>query len=341
MRGNSHARCEAGEKTEITSNSYLSLSWRPSDLEQRSGRIIRQGNKYKEVDIFRYVKKNTFDSYNWQIIETKQRFTSQIMTSKSPARTMEEADEMTMSYAEIKALTTGNPLIKEKMDLDLEVSRLTLLKSSFMSQKYTLEDQIRRFLPKRIQEATDKIQKMKSDVAQVQATAPTEKIKFQPMELEGRIYTEKKDAGSAILEICKSRTSAAETQIGSYRGFTMHLWFESFAKEWQIILENRLRYSVSLGTDILGNIQRIDNAMDSIETKLNATKLELNTIQERLETTKVEVQKTFPQEEELQTKSARLQELNSLLNMDEKDNAILDDSAAEVEAEKQVYALAR
>lgn len=328
-------------QTRLVALHDLDCPWRPSDLEQRSGRIIRQGNQYPEVDIFRYVKKNTFDSYNWQIIETKQRFTSQIMTSKSPARTMEEADEMTMSYAEIKALTTGNPLIKEKMDLDLEVSRLTLLKSSFMSQKYALEDQIHRFLPKRIQEATDKIHNMEADIAQVQATAPTEKIKFQPMELEGKIYTEKKAAGSAILEICKSRTTTEEKTLGSYRGFTMSLWFESFAKEWQIVLQNHLRYAVSLGTDLLGNIQRIDNAMDSIETKLNATKLELSTLQEQLETAKMEVQKAFPQDEELQTKCARLQELNSLLNMDERDDTILDDSGTEVEAEKQVYALAR
>lgn len=328
-------------QTRLAALHDLDCPWRPSDLEQRSGRIIRQGNQYPEVDIFRYVKKNTFDSYNWQIIETKQRFTSQIMTSKSPARTMEEADEMTMSYAEIKALTTGNPLIKEKMDLDLEVSRLTLLKSSFMSQKYALEDQIHRFLPKRIQEATDKIQNMEADVAQVQATAPTGKIKFQPMELEGKIYTDKKAAGSAIFEICNNRTSTEEKPLGSYRGFTMSLWFESFAKEWQIVLQNHLRYAVSLGTDLLGNIQRIDNAMDSIETKLNATKLELSTLQERLEAAKVEVQKAFPQEEELQTKSARLQELNSLLNMDEKDDAILDDCEAEISVEKQQYSLER
>lgn len=214
VRGNSHARCEAGEKVENGADApfrpYLSLSWRPSDLEQRSGRIIRQGNLNDQVDICRYVTKETFDSYNWQIIETKQRFISQIMVSKVPSRTMEEADEMTMSYAEIKALTTGNPLIKEKMDLDVAVSRLTLLRSSFLSQKYNLENKLHRYFPAEIQRLEQKIQNLTDDLQQVKATATAEPGTLSPMEDDGITYTEKKPAGTAILAACERKTMVEE-----------------------------------------------------------------------------------------------------------------------------------
>ena len=310
--------------------------WRPSDLEQRSGRIIRQGNTYEEVDIYRYVTKDTFDAFLWQIVETKQRFISQIMTEKSPARTMEDTDESTLSYAEIKALATGNPLIKEKMDLDVTVSRLTLLKSSFMSQKYSLEDQIYRHFPQKIQELEQRIRGFTSDMEQVKSTVMSEPGKLSPMEIEGTVYTEKKDAGAAILAACKAKTSPENVLLGSYRGFEMDLSFETFYKEFQITFRREHIYVVSLGSDSLGNLQRIDNALDGIENRLNTARLQLETTRQELETAKEEVQKPFPQEQELQEKSARLQELNSLLNMDQRDDTILDEETEEETVEKEM-----
>ena len=306
---------------------YLSLSWRPSDLEQRNGRIIRQGNTYEEVDIYRYVTKNTFDGYSWQLIETKQRFTSQIMTSKSPVRSIEEAEELSLSYAEIKALTAGNPLIKEKMDLDVTVSRLTLLKSSFMSQKYSLEDQILRHFPQQIQELEQRIHGLTQDTEQTKTTVCSEPGKLSPMEIEGKVYTEKKDAGAAILAACKAKTSPEDTPLGSYRGFDMELAFDTFHKEFYLVLRRERSYKVTLGDDSLGNLLRIDNALEGIENCLNSARMELETVYNELNTAKEEVQKPFPREQELQEKSARLQELNSLLNMDEKDDTILDDDS--------------
>ena len=310
--------------------------WRPSDLEQRSGRIIRQGNTYKEVDIYRYVTKDTFDAFLWQIVETKQRFISQIMTEKSPVRTMEDSDESTLSYAEIKALATGNPLIKEKMDLDVTVSRLTLLKSSFMNQKYSLEDQIHRHFPRQIRELEQCIQGFTSDLAQVNATAVSEPGKFSPMEIEGKVYTEKKDAGAAILAACEAKSSLEDAPLGNYRGFEMDLSFETFCKEFQITLRRERSYVVSLGSDPLGNLQRIDNALEGIGDRLNTARLQLETTKQELETAKGEVQKPFPQEQEFQEKSARLQELNSLLNMDQRDDTILDEEVEEETVEKEM-----
>ena len=310
--------------------------WRPSDLEQRSGRIIRQGNTYAEVDIYRYVTKDTFDGYSWQLIENKQRFTSQIMTSKSPVRSIEEADELSLSYAEIKALTAGNPLIKEKMDLDVTVSRLTLLKSSFMSQKYSLEDQIYRHFPQQIQELEQRIRGFTSDLEQVKTTAVSEPGKLSPMGIEGKVYTEKKDAGAAILAACKAKTSPEDAPLGSYRGFEMRLSFDPFHKEFQITLRRERSYGVALGSDSLGNLQRIENALDGIENRLNTARLQLETTRQELETAKEEVQKPFPQEQELQEKSARLQELNSLLNMDQRDDTILDEETEEETVEKEM-----
>lgn len=318
-------------QTRLAANHDLDCPWRPSDLEQRSGRIIRQGNLNDQVDIYRYVTKETFDSYNWQIIETKQRFISQIMVSKVPSRTMEEADEMTMSYAEIKALTTGNPLIKEKMDLDVAVSRLTLLRSSFLSQKYNLENKLHRYFPAEIQRLEQKIQSLTDDLQQVRATATAESGALSPMEIDGITYTEKKPAGTAILAACERKTTVEEALLGSYRGFSMGLAFDSFQKEFQIILHRQLSYPVSLGNDALGNLQRIDNLLDGLEGRLTSAKRQLETTQEEMRTAKQEAEKEFPKEQELREKAARLQELNSLLNMDERDDAMLDDN--EVEAE--------
>ena len=318
-------------QTRLAALHDIDCPWRPSDLEQRSGRIIRQGNLNDQVDIYRYVTKETFDSYNWQIIETKQRFISQIMVSKVPSRTMEEADEMTMSYAEIKALTTGNPLIKEKMDLDVAVSRLTLLRSSFLSQKYNLENKLHRYFPAEIQRLEQKIQSLTDDLQQVKETAAAEPGTFSPMELDGVTYTEKKPAGAAILAACERKTTVEEAKLGSYRGFSMGLAFDPFQKEFQIILHRQLSYPVSLGNDALGNLQRIDNLLDGLEGRLTGAKRQLETTQEEMRTAKQEAEKEFPKEQELREKAARLQELNSLLNMDERDDTVLDDN--EVEAE--------
>lgn len=254
---------------------------------------------------------------------------------------MEDTDESTLSYAEIKALATGNPLIQEKMDLDVTVSRLTLLKSSFMSQKYALEDQIRQYIPRKIQTLAQQIQGLKLDMEQAKTTVCSEPGLISPMEIEGKVHTEKKDAGAAILAACKAKISPEDAPLGSYRGFEMELSFDVFQKAFQIRLYREHSYVVTLGSDSLGNLQRIDNALDGIENRLNAAQLELETTYSELETAREEVQKPFPKEAELQEKSARLQELNSLLNMDEKDDVILGDSETEVEAEKQVHAIAR
>ena len=328
-------------QTRLAALHDIDCPWRPSDLEQRSGRIIRQGNLNNQVDIYRYVTKETFDSYNWQIIETKQRFISQIMVSKVPSRTMEEADEMTMSYAEIKALTTGNPLIKEKMDLDVAVSRLTLLRSSFLSQKYNLENKLHRYFPAEIQRLEQKIQSLTDDLQQVKATATVEPGTLSPMEIDGTTYTEKKPAGTAILAACERKTTVEEAPLGSYRGFTMGLMFDSFQKEFQIILHRQLSYPVSLGNDALGNLQRIDNLLDGLEGRLTNAKRQLETTQEEMQTAKREAEKEFPKEQELREKAARLQELNSLLNMDERDDTVLDDEEAEIVPEKNANTLKR
>lgn len=323
-------------QTRLAANHDLDCPWRPSDLEQRSGRIIRQGNLNDQVDIYRYVTKETFDSYNWQIIETKQRFISQIMVSKVPSRTMEEADEMTMSYAEIKALTTGNPLIKEKMDLDVAVSRLTLLRSSFLSQKYNLENQLHRYFPAEIQRLEQRILSLTDDLQQVKATATAEPGILSPMEIDGITYTEKKPAGTAILAACERKTTVEEAPLGSYRGFSMGLAFDSFQKEFQIILHRQLSYPVSLGNDALGNLQRIDNLLDGLEGRLTNAKRQLETTQEEMQTAKQEAEKEFPKEQELREKAARLQELNSLLNMDQQNSAILDAVTVEDVPEKEI-----
>ena len=314
----------------------LDCPWRPADLEQRSGRIIRQGNMYPEVDIYRYVTKNTFDAYSWQIIENKQKFIAQIMTSKSPARSMEDADESTLSYAEIKALATGNPLIKEKMDLDVTVSRLTLLKNSFLSQKYELEDQIRRHLPEQIKMTKQEITEFEDDLAQVKATHLEDSSQLSSMVLEDKTYTDRKEAGSALLEICKAETTPETAQLGSYRGFSMSLEFDSVQKQFVLKLKRTRIYSLPLGHDVFGNLQRIDNGLESIEKLLEDRQHTLSSLQVRLETAKEEVQNPFPREQELAEKSARLQALNALLNMDEKDSTFLDEEQDTGETEKEV-----
>lgn len=310
---------------------HLDCPWRPSDLQQREGRIIRQGNENPEVDIFTYVTENTFDSYLYQLVESKQRFIGQIMTSKSPVRSAEDIDETALSYAEIKALCTGNPYIKEKMDLDIAVQRLKLLKASHLSQRYALEDQIIKEFPQKIAAYEQRIEGYMADIDHLQAHTTPNEDGFSPMEVESVLYTDKKAAGSAILEACHAMTSPDAIPLGTYRGFTMELFFDSFGRQYKITLKNKLHHTVALGTDIFGNILRLDNLLEGMGEQLIACREQLENTRVQLANAKVEVERPFPQEEELRTKSARLDELNILLNMDKRDNEIVDDEISEDE----------
>lgn len=309
----------------------MDCPWRPSDLQQREGRIIRQGNENPEVDIYTYVTENTFDSYLYQLVEGKQKFIGQIMTSKSPVRSAEDIDETALSYAEIKALCAGNPHIKEKMDLDIDVSRLKLLKANHLSQRYALEDQIIKEFPQKIKSLEQRIDGYKADMAQLaQNTLPNEDG-FSSMIMAGGTVTDKKAAGEAIIGLCKSMTNPDPIHIGEYRGFDMELFFDSFSREYKITLKHELRHTVTLGTDIFGNIQRLDNALNSFQEKLTACEAQLENTKVQLENAKLEVQKPFPQEDELKTKTARLNELNAMLNLDKRENEIVDGERAEEE----------
>ena len=303
---------------------HLDCPWRPSDLQQREGRIIRQGNENKEVDIYSYVTEGTFDAYLYQLVESKQKFISQIMTSKSPVRSAEDVDEQALSYAEIKALASGNPLIKEKMDLDIEVSKLKLLKSNHLSQRYALEDAISKTFPKNIAEARERISGYEADIAAVKENTHPNADGFSPLTLMGVTYAEKKEAGAALLSICQNMLSPEATQIGSYRGLTLELEFHSFSQEYRLTMIGQLRHTVTLGTDVFGNLQRMDNALEGLPIKEQACREQLSNLQTQLETAKAEVQKPFPREAELNTKTARLEELNTLLNLDHKEPEIVD-----------------
>ena len=303
---------------------HLDCPWRPSDLQQREGRIIRQGNENNEVDIYTYVTENTFDSYLYQLVEGKQKFIGQIMTSKSPVRSCEDIDETALSYAEIKALCTGNPHIKEKMDLDIDVQRLRLLKANHLSQRYALEDQIIKTLPQQIARYEQYMEGYISDMDRLKENTHPNEDGFSPMEVEGTVYTDKKAAGSAILAACKAMTSPDPVPLGQYRGFAMELSFESLSREFKVTLEGALYYTAPLGTDIFGNILRLDNLLGSMEERIKACQEQLENTKVQLENAKQEVEKPFPQEEELKTKSARLDELNILLNMDKRESEIVD-----------------
>ena len=303
---------------------HLDCPWRPSDLQQREGRIIRQGNENNEVDIYTYVTENTFDSYLYQLVEGKQKFIGQIMTSKSPVRSCEDIDETALSYAEIKALCTGNPHIKEKMDLDIDVQRLRLLKANHLSQRYALEDQIIKELPQQIARFEQYIEDYLSDMDRLKENTHPNKDGFSPMEVEGTVYTDKKAAGSAILAACKAMTSPDPVPLGQYRGFTMDLSFDSFKREFQITLKGTTHLTAPIGSDIFGNILRLDHLLDGMEDRMRACKEQLENTKLQLENAKLEVDKPFPHEDELKTKSARLDELNILLNMDKRENEIVD-----------------
>lgn len=303
---------------------HLDCPWRPSDLQQREGRIIRQGNENKEVDIYSYVTEGTFDAYLYQLVESKQKFISQIMTSKSPVRSAEDVDEQALSYAEIKALASGNPMIKEKMDLDIEVSKLKLLKANHLSQKYALEDAISKDFPKQIAETQVRIAGYGADIATVKENTHPNGDGFSPLTLAGVTHADKKEAGAALLTMCQTMLSPAATQIGSYRGLTLELSFDTFAREYRLTMIGQLRHTVTLGTDVFGNLQRMDNALEGLPIKEQTCREQLSNLQTQLETAKVEVQKPFPREAELNAKTARLEELNSLLNLDHKEPEIVD-----------------
>ena len=307
---------------------HLDCPWRPADLQQREGRIIRQGNENAEVDIYSYVTEGTFDAYLYQLVERKQKFIAQIMTSKSPVRSAEDVDEQALSYAEIKALASGNPLIKEKMDLDIEVTKLKLLKSSHLSQRYALEDAISKTFPKSLAETQERLAGYGADIAAVKEhTAPNEDG-FSPMTLAGKVYTEKKAAGAELLAMCQNMLTPEAMQIGSYRGLTLELSFDSFSQEYRLTMIGQLHHVVTLGADVFGNIQRMDNLLESLPLKEQAYREKLSDLHNQLETAKIEVLKPFPREEELQAKLARLEELNALLNMDKREPEV----AAETEA---------
>ena len=320
----------------IIASHDLDCPWRPRDLEQRAGRIVRQGNKNPKVDIVRYVTEGTFDAYLYQIIENKQKFISQIMTSKSPARSVEDIDEVALSYAEIKALAVGNPYIKEKMDLDIQVSKLQLLKQSFLSQKYEMEDKAVRYFPNEIKQCEQRIADYESDIALAKENTPPDRETFPAMQIHDVVYTEKKEAGQAIIEACKAMKSAEAVLLGRYRGFPMKLSYDSFQKVFIISMYGKQVYHVPLGSDIHGNITRLDNKIQELPDKMLRWQDELENLKVQLENAKEEAQKEFPQEEELAEKVARLGELNVLLDMDKKDQVLLDDGeGVEIEPEQK------
>ena len=295
---------------------HLDVGWRPSDMTQRNGRIIRQGNQNKEVQVYQYVTEGTFDAYLYQTLENKQKFISQIMTSKSPVRSCDDVDEQTLSYAEIKALCAGNPLIKEKMDLDIEVARLKVLKADHQSQQYRMEDKLLKYFPAEIERQTGYIHGFEADIKTVEAN-PQIAEGFCGMDIRGKHYSEKEDAGEWILAACKEVKGSEPVPLGEYRGFQMELSFDSFRHEFDIVLKGAMSHRVALGTDARGNITRLDNALASVPDRLEKAKEQLNNLYNQQEATKSELGKPFPQEAELTAKSQRLAELDAALNMED------------------------
>lgn len=316
---------------------HLDVPWRPSDIEQQEGRILRQGNTNDKVKIFRYVTEGTFDSYSWQLIENKQKFIGQIMTSKSPVRSCEDIDEAALSYAEVKALATGNPYIKEKMDLDIQVSKLKLMKANHTSQRYRLEDNIMKNYPMQIATLKERISGLKKDIALYQEKKPKvaeqasmiegdDKKDKEPfmMTVAGKTYDDRKEAGTAIIAVCKAmKSNNMAVQIGEYNGFKMAVSFDSFTQKFSLSLKGELSHSVEIGADPSGNITRINNVLEGLENKLSDAETKLTNVEHQLEVAKEEVKKPFAQEAELAEKLDRLAELNALLNMDEKDDSAI------------------
>ena len=317
---------------------HLDVPWRPSDIEQQEGRILRQGNLNPKVKIFRYVTEGTFDSYSWQLIENKQKFIGQIMTSKSPVRSCEDVDEAALTYAEVKALATGNPYIKEKMDLDIQVSKLKLMKANHTSQKYRLEDNIAKHYPQQITILKERISGMQADIQTAKANLPVDKEQFS-MKVGDKLYTDKKEAGTALVEMCKEiKTVNAPAVIGEYAGFKMAVSFDAFNHKFVMNLKGQLSHNLEVGSDPLGNISRINHALESMPKQLMEAQTKLETVEHQLETAKVEVTKPFAQEAELTEKLERLSALNALLNMDEKgnDGIDMDDEPEAPKNEKEV-----
>ena len=310
----------------------LDCPWRPADLEQRAGRIIRQGNENSKVEIYRYVTEQTFDAYLYQLVEGKQKFASQIMSSKSPVRSAEDIDETALSYAEIKMLATGNPYIKEKMDLDIQVQKLKMLKSNFLSEKYGLEDKVIKFYPQQIAYLKSRVEGLTKDVET--AKLHPKPIDEQPlgMTVSGVSYSEKAEAGQAIINACKSMNSPDAIPLGEYRGFQMELYFDTVQRNYVVKLKGETSRDVPLGDDSHGNIVRIDNGIERFEETLADTKNSLENTEKQFETAKQEIEKPFAKEEELRAKTARLDELNILLNMDKKENEIVGGEPDEGEA---------
>ena len=318
---------------------HLDVGWKPSDMTQRNGRIIRQGNMNKEVKVFNYVTEGTFDSYLFQTLENKQRFISQIMTSKSPVRSCEDVDEQALSYAEIKALCAGNPLIKEKMDLDVQVAKLKVLKADHQSQKFRLQDKLLTKFPADIQETNAYIAGVKAD-AQLADAHPQGKEEFCGMTIKGVAYDEKKTAGERLVLACSELPNAEEKVIGSYRGFELSLRFDTFRSEYQALLKGQRKYTVPLGTDPLGNIIRLDNSLNNFPERINSAENELATLHQQQAAAQIEVEKPFPQEEELAEKSARLAELNAQLDVDEKSHEPEQDEEEQEDAPRRPSVLA-
>lgn len=313
---------------------HLDIGWKPSDLEQREGRIIRQGNHNKKVHIFRYVTESTFDSYMWQLIENKQKFISQIMTSKAPVRSCEDVDEAALSYAEVKALATGNPAVKEKMALDVDVAKLKLLKANHMNNQYRLEDDIARNFPQQIAKLTEIIDSYKADIAHYSEHKITDPEQFA-MEIGGKVFTEKKEAGAALLTVCKDiKAVDAAMDIGNYQGFNMRIQFDGWSKEFILSVKHEAVSKVHLGADALGNITRINNLLDSYPEKLSEAQQRLETVYEQLANAKEEVGKPFPKDAELNQMLERLAELNALLNMDEREDAEAEVSESDEKEER-------
>lgn len=320
----STAKMGAGTNVQdlLIAEHHLDVPWRPSDIEQREGRIIRQGNKNMKVQIFRYITEGTFDSYSWQLIENKQKFISQIMTSKSPVRSAEDIDEASLSYAEVKALATGNPHIKEKMDLDIQVSRLKLLKANHVSQVYRLEDNISKSYPKKINATKEFIAAYSIDISHYNKVKPKDKEDFDIV-IGERSYIDKKEAGTALIAFCRQvKTPGVPVKIGEYLGFKINVTFDSFYHKFTLCLKGAMTHSIEVGTDALGNLTRMNNILDSMENRLEKEQEKLENTEKQLESAKLEVTKPFSKEEELNEKLMRLSNLNALLNMDEKETKI-------------------
>ena len=324
-----------GAGTRLIAIHNLDCPWRPSDLEQRQGRIERQGNMFPEVEVYRYVTEQTFDAYLYQLVESKQKFISQIMTSKSPVRSAEDVDEVALSFAEVKMLATGDERFKEKMDLDIQVSKLKVLKQSYLSEHYDLEDRILKYFPQTIAEYEQRIVCYEADTALAEQHKPQGKEKFCPMTLRGNSYTEKAAAGDMLIAICKEYPLSAPIEIGSYRGFKMEIFYDTVGTHYCLNLCGQAKYKVELGSDPLGNLTRIENELAKLPARLEAAQTKREETIAQLETAKVEVQKPFTFEKELKEKSERLNALNIELNLDKKDPAVLDAEPEQTEEQPE------